>query len=218
MDPLILAAHIMPGPGDKILDIGCGCGIMPLILGLRHRDVRIVGIEIQEELAGFARRNMEENKLKERVRVLHRDLSLLDLEEIQGPSDWIISNPPFKKKDTGRLNPDPQKALARHEIKLDLDSLFSNGKRLLKPRGIITIIFPAQRVADIFSAMAGHGFQPDWLRFIHIRRTEPAKLVLASGIKNGNGPCIVRPPFIINHESGSPTQEYSLIFSGKDEV
>lgn len=218
MDPFLLCFHIRPRPGDRILDIGCGCAIMPLLLGFRYRDAHILGVEIQEELAGFARSNVEDNGLENRIRILHRDIRSVDLTELDGPLDIIVSNPPYKKKDTGRLNPDPGRALARHEITLSLPVLYSTARRLLKPGGRITIVFPAQRLPEIFTAMSDSGFAPEWLRFIHIRKNEPARLVLASAIKKKRGTFFVRPPLVVTRESGEPTQEYLRMFAARDVV
>ncbi len=212
MDPVILAAHIDPVPGCKIIDIGCGCGIIPLILGFRYTDVRIVGIEIQSRLAEIALKNIDENQMSDRIRILNQDIRTTQISDTQGPADIIISNPPYQKNRSGRLNPDIEKAVARHEIHLNLDQLFSSAKRLLKPRGQVLLIFPAQRLQDLVLAMKPHQFQLEWIRFIHPHPQRPAKLMLISGLKNGKGPCRVRPPLLLYEGNNNPTNEYTALF------
>ncbi len=227
MDPVILAAQVMPSPGSKIIDIGCGCGIIPLILGFRHRDLHIIGIEIQSQLAELAIKNIAENQMSNRIQILNKDICATTSFDIQrfdtqsldtqshenkGFADIIVSNPPYKKKDTGRLNPNVQKAIARHEIKLELSQFFSSARGLLKPRGQILLIFPADRLQDLALGLSSHGFQLEWVRFIHTKKNKPAKLILVSGIKEAHGACIVRPPLYIYDSQNNPTNEYAAMF------
>lgn len=212
MDPVILAAHLDPFHGCKILDLGCGCGIIPLILAFRCREIQIIGIEIQSQLAELAVKNAEENQMSGRIRILNQDIRTTDVSDIQGPADIIVSNPPYIKKKAGRINPDRQKAVARHEILLDLDQVFSSAFRLLTPRGQLVLIFPAQREADLVQAMKPLDFQLEWVRFIHTQTNGPAKRIVISVRKNFKGPCLVRPPLYIYDGDRSPTNEYATMF------
>jgi tRNA1Val (adenine37-N6)-methyltransferase len=217
MDPVILAAQAMPFPRCKIIDIGCGCGIIPLILGFRHRNVHIIGIEIQSQLAELATKNIDENQMSDRIQILKKDVrstTSFDIQfyDNQGLADIIVSNPPYKKKDTGRLNPNIQRAIARHEIKLELSQFFSSARRFLKPRGQILFIFPADRLQDIVPGLMSHSFQLDWIQFVHTKKNKPAKLILVSGIKEGRGSCIVRPPLYTYDNQNNPTNEYAAMF------
>lgn len=222
MDPVILAAQVMPSPGCKIIDIGCGCGIIPLIIGFRNKNVHILGIEIQSQLADLATKNIAKNQMSDRIQILNKDIrttTSLDIQSFNtqsfnttGVADIIVSNPPYKKKDTGRLNPNIQKAIARHEITLELSQFFSSAHRLLKPRGQILFIFPADRLQEIVPGLSFHEFQLEWIRFIHTKKNKPAKLILVSGIKEGHGACIVRPPLYIYDNQNNPTNEYEAMF------
>ncbi|MBU0969031.1 MAG: methyltransferase [Proteobacteria bacterium] len=212
MDPVVLAAHVTPFAGCKIIDIGCGSGIMPLILGSRFADVQIIGIEIQPQLAGFAMQNTDENHLSGRIRILNKDIRITTAFDTLGPADIVISNPPYIKKNAGRLNPNLQKAIARHELELELADFFSSAHRLLKPGGQILFIFPAERLTDIFLAMQPLDFQLNWLRFIHTRQKNNAELVIVSGLKQGHGPCVIRPPLVVYDNENNPTNEYAAMF------
>ena len=212
MDPVILASHVSPFTGCKIIDIGCGCGIIPLILGFRYRDIQIFGVELQAQLAEFAIKNMEKNKMSDRIRILNKDIRDITSSHTQGHADIIISNPPYKKKGSGRLNPDAQKAMARHEIHLDLAQFFSSADMLLKPRGKIFLIFPADRLSDLFLAMHSRNFQLEWIRFVHTKKNNTAKLILLSGIKNYQGSCTIHPPLYIYDSNNNATIEYAAMF------
>ncbi len=216
MDPVILAAQVTPSPGCKIIDIGCGCGIIPLILGFRFKEIHIIGVEIQSELAQLATKNIVANQLSDRIHILNKDIRTTTLSDIKEGTkegaDIIVANPPYKKKGSGRLNPDIQKAIARHEVTLELSDFFESAHRLLKPRGQLLFIFPADRLQDILSGLQSHAFQLNWIRFIHTKKNKPAKLVLISSLKEGFGACIVRPPLYIFDEANNPTNEYTAMF------
>jgi len=93
MDPFILAAQVRPEKGYKIIDIGCGCGIIPLILGNKFKDIHIMGIEIQTQLAEFAKKNTLENLLSDRIHILNKDIKNTTSFDIQGLADIIVSSP-----------------------------------------------------------------------------------------------------------------------------
>jgi tRNA1Val (adenine37-N6)-methyltransferase len=213
MDPFILAGHIQPRGVEKVVDIGCGCAIIPLILAYRSPDLNIIGVEIQKELSGFARQNIITSKLESTIRILHEDINNIKLSDINGPADIIVSNPPYKKKDSGRLNPDSQKAIARHEITLDIDMLFYCSSRLLQTRGRLYIIFPAERLSDLILTMAQYNFSPAFIRFVHIKEKSRAKRVLLCAVKNRDKPCIILPPFYVYASANKFTNEYISIYS-----
>ena len=212
MDPIILAAHIQPNRGEKIIDVGCGCGIMPLILASRYPGVKILGVEIQAELSWFAQKNVITNHLENTIRIVHDDIKNIQLSGTNDRADTIISNPPYKKKNSGRLNPIWQKAVARHEITLDIARLFHCANRLLKEQGKVYIIFPAERISDMVLAMARHHFSPDFFRFVHIKRNEAARRVIVCAAKNSRRPCIIRPPLYLYTSENKFTDAYVSLF------
>ncbi|RLB87390.1 MAG: SAM-dependent methyltransferase [Deltaproteobacteria bacterium] len=212
MDPFILAAHIQPKGFQKIIDIGCGCGIITLILAARHPGIKIKGVEIQNELARFARENVMNNGLKNAIHIMHENIKNIDVSDINGKADIIVSNPPYKKKDTGRLNPNSQKAIARHEIFLDIDLLFLCSKKLLNSKGRLYIIFPAQRLSDLVLTMERYKFIPDFIRFVHIKKNTAARRVILCATKNHGKPCTIDPPFYVYGSDNKFTDEYTSLF------
>ena len=212
LDPLVLAAHIRPAPKDRILDIGCGCGILCLILAGRYPDVEITGIEIQETLAGLARKNTLYNHMQDRVRILHQDVRILTVQSIPAPVDWVISNPPYQKTAAGRLNPDPEKALARHEITLDIDTLVNRAHTFLRPGGRLCLIFPASRTRDLTEALDREGFHTDWVRPVHFDFRKPARRILVCAVKSGGGSHDTLSPLYLYHPDGTPTTAHLALF------
>ena len=213
MDPFFLCRHVEPKEDQRILDIGCGSGIMPILLARKNPAVHITGIEIQPELARIARCNVEANHMESRITILDKDAKKLTRPDLSGPVDLIVSNPPFKKKNSGRLNPSGQKAVARHEIELTLEDLLRQSNALLSRGGTVFLIFPAERIPEILVLMEKYRIQPAMIRFVHPRRPDPAKLVIVSGMKSGAGlPDIVSPLFIYN-DRNEWTDEVKQMFS-----
>ena len=212
IDPFILAAHVEGIENQKVIDIGCGCGIIPLILSLKSSALKITGIEIQKELYVCAKKNIITNKLEESINIIHEDIKNINTSDINGKADVIVSNPPYKKKGSGRLNPDSQKAIARHEITLDIDMLFRYSSGLLKEKGKLYVIFPAQRLSDLFLTMEHHTFSPEFIRFVHTKKNSPSKRVILCAGKNSNKPCEIHPPFYIYEDENRFSKEYLSLF------
>lgn len=212
LDPLILAAHVHPLPEDRILDIGCGCGVLGLILAGRHPDVRVFGIEIQAVLAAVARKNVAQNHMDDRVRILHQDVRILTGETMPAPVDWVVSNPPYKKRAAGRLNPDPGKAMARHELTLDIETLVKQARLVLRPGGRLCLIFPASRATDLTAALDREGFHTDWVRPVCFGAKGPAQRLLVCAVKSGSGPVTRLSGLFLYQPDGTPTPDHLALF------
>ena len=205
IDAILLANTIMPKSGNLILDLGTGCGIIPLVLAHRHPNVLIQGIEVQKELYQLALMNIEANGLQERVKVILKDAKSLTVGDLNSPVDWIVSNPPYRKMRSGRINPTDQKALARHEISFDLNALVQAAKRWLKTKGRLAFIFPAERITDALTLMRQTAIEPKWMQGIHSYEDEPARLVIIHGMKAGRPGLTVAKPMIIYRHDGEYT-------------
>ena len=213
LDPLILAAHILPAPGSHLLDVGCGCGIISLILAARHPDLRVTGVEIQKTLAGLAQKNSVHNRLAGRVRILHQDARTLSGADVDAPVDIVVSNPPYRKKAAGRVNPDTSRALARHEITLDIAILARLARRLSAPRGRLFLIFPADRTQDLCTALAAAGFQAVQTRSVHFMPRELPRRVLVCAAASGKD-CAACPPLYLYGRDGAPTPDHAALLHG----
>ncbi|MCF8092420.1 MAG: methyltransferase [Desulfotignum sp.] len=212
LDPLILASHIHPGFENKIMEIGCGCGIISLILGTRHPDLRITGVEIQKTLAHLAKKNTEYNHLSGRIKILHQDIRTVAGSDIKAPVDIIVSNPPYRKRAAGRQNPDMGRALARHEITLDIFTLVRRADLFLTPRGRLCLIFPAARTDELTTALNTFGFQTGWIRFVHFLPMDEPGRILVSACRTGDKQITCRPPLYLYHRDGTPTEEHAALF------
>jgi tRNA1Val (adenine37-N6)-methyltransferase len=194
MDPLFLANFVRLKRKETLLDVGTGCGIIPIYLTVRGHRNRIVGIEIQDELHALAVRNRELNEctnvefLKGDIRTCHRDL---------GPFHVIVSNPPYVKEQTGRKNPGPSRLIARSEQALDLPALISIASSTLFTHGRLYVIYPAKRLAELVYEARTRHLEPKRLRCVHSRAGAPAVLVLLECVKDGGAYMSVEAPLYI---------------------
>jgi tRNA1(Val) A37 N6-methylase TrmN6 len=194
IDALLLSEFTTPDPDDILLDIGTGCGIIPLLI-LTQRKIRYaIGLEIQEELADQAGRNIHLNGFSYKMTVVRGDIR-------QSPFrsksvDVVTCNPPYRKIDDGRINPDPQRAAARHEILATINDILKSARDVLKSKGRLNLIYPAERLADILIRMRGFGLEPKRVRFVYPGMESEAKLVLIEASSGGRPGLKVLPPLM----------------------
>jgi tRNA1Val (adenine37-N6)-methyltransferase len=207
IDAIILAHHIPLKDGDIAVDLGTGCGVIPLILAHLNPSVRLYGIEIQKDLTDLAVRNVQLNKMKNRVTIVQADMKDFASHLRPGMADIVFSNPPYRKVLSGRLNPDPERAVAKHEIKASLSDVVSVAEKLLRPLGRLVVIYPAERTADLITQMRTSGLEPKRLRIVYTKEDSDAELVLAEGLKQGKPGVKVLAPLIVHQSDGSYTDE-----------
>jgi tRNA1Val (adenine37-N6)-methyltransferase len=212
IDAVLLAHHVSPRAGERLLDLGTGCGIIPLILAYRNPEITAIGIEIQNELADLAISNVNANQMRNRITVLHLDMRDLKPAMIDGPADVVVCNPPYRSQNSGRLNPDAQRAIARHELKVSLIDVLETARRVLRTDGRFLTIYPAQRVAELLFQMHLAGIEPKFMRAIHSRLEEKARLILIGGKKGAQTGMTIDPPLIIYAEEGGYSKEVQRMF------
>ncbi len=172
IDPIILVSDLNIEQNEKILDIGTGCGIMPLLIAAKFPKVQITAVELQKELAAVADNNIKENGLEDKIRLINGDIRQLKSLDMADKFDRIISNPPYKKRGSGRINSNSQKAIARHEIALTLDELILSASTLLKIDGILNLIYPAERLHELIETMQNSSIEPLEIKSIQTSETK----------------------------------------------
>ena len=212
IDAVILAHHVRPKPGERVVDLGTGCGIVPLIVAYRHPAVHMFGIEVQKELADIANDNVRDNGMQETVRIVHRDMQTLQQAMFQGPVDIVVSNPPFRKAHSGRVNPNRQRAVARHEISVTLPDVVKTAGDILKTAGLFVLVYTSERLPELVQHMKSCRLEPKNVRFIHSRRNSESKLMMMEGIKQGRPGLKVGPPIVIYNEDATYTEEVDAMF------
>ncbi len=217
IDALLLAHFARPRQGERVIDLGTGCGIIPAVLAFGRQLEKIVGVEIQPALADLARRNMTVNRISSRVKIWEKDLKSLTGKTWRESFDVVISNPPYRELGSGRINPREEKALARHEIRATLDDLLRAAHHLLKEKGRLAVIYPAFRAADLIQEMGRFRLEPKRLQFVHSRTTGEARLVMVEAVKGGGRQVRVLPPLIL-YDGRDYTPAAQRLFSPPDSL
>lgn len=213
VDAAILAHHVRLRATDVGVDLGTGCGVIPLILSLQTPSAHIYGIEIQKDLAELASRNVLLNQMEENITIIHGDMKDFKSYLTPGTVDVVFSNPPYREVLSGRINPESERAVARHEIKACLSDVLSAAEGLLKPSGRLVMIYPADRAIDLVLHMRAYKLEPKRLRFIHPNELSEAILIVAEGTKYGNPGLKVDSPIMIYKPDGGYTDEVKQITS-----
>lgn len=198
VDAVILSDFFSPTKKGKILDIGCGNGIIPILLYSKEKGEDITGVEIQEENCELALKNIKLNNLEEYIKIENGDVK----EYPKGNSfDYIISNPPYMEVDGKKQNILSCKSIARHELTLNLYDLIRNAKRLLKPVGSITLVHRSYRFTDISRILEDCGFSLKRVRFVYYSKDRNSNLVLVEAFKGKKCKLEIEPPLFLE-ESG----------------
>jgi len=194
IDAVLLAQFVTVKPRDVVVDLGSGCGIISLLLLLEKPVARVVAMEIQGDLADQTVRNAALNGVADRMGVLLADLRQVPFRK--PVADVVVCNPPFRRPGSGRVNPDRQRAIARHEIMASLNDILSAANAVLKPRGRVALIYPAGRLVELLVRMRAFDFEPKRLQVVYPSMEEESKLVLVEGARGGKGGVKVLPPLI----------------------
>ena len=212
LDSIMLANFATIRLKDKrIVDLGCGNGVIPLIMSLRC-DKKIMGVEIQSKLADMAKRSIEYNGLTDTIEIINCNMKDYVSDETFESFDLITCNPPyFKVNDKNYFNDNIEKVIARHEVEITLSELMVIVKNLLKNNGNFAIVHRTDRLLEILSEFRKNNIEPKRVRFVHEKSNKESTLVLIEGQKNGKVGLKVENPFILYNEDGSETEEYKKL-------
>lgn len=195
----------------KIVDLGCGNGVIPLIMSLRCNK-KIIGVELQSKVADMAKRSVDYNGLNDVIEIINTNMKDYVSDETFESFDLITCNPPyFKVNDKNFFNDNIEKIIARHEVEITLSELMVIVKKLLKNNGNFAIVHRTDRLMEILSEFRKNNIEPKRVRFVHEKRNKESTLVLIEGQKNGKVGLKVENPFILYNEDGSETEEYKKL-------
>ena len=196
IDALLLSDFVTIKPKNVVVDLGTGCGIIPLVLLLTKPVGYALGLEIQADLANQAARNVILNGFDGKMGVILGDIKHPPV--ASSSADVVICNPPYRPKNSGRINPDPQRAVARHEIHVSINDILKTAQRILRAKGRLAMIYPAARLADLLVRLRGFSLEPKRVRIVHPGLQSEAKLALIEATLGGRGGLKILPPLIDN--------------------
>ena len=198
-----------------VVDIGTGTGIVGLLLCKKTELKKVYGIEIQKDVAEMAKRSIKLNNLEEKFEIINCNINNI-FEFLQLNSvDCIVTNPPYKKVNTGIKNLDEKQMISRHEVKCTLEDIIEKSSKLLKDRGEFYMVHRAERIADIMCELRKYRLEPKSLRFVHPKQGEKPNLVLVKAVKFANPFLKIDKPLVIYSENGEYSEEINKIY-GKE--
>lgn len=213
IDAVLLSDFSKVRKNEKVLDIGTGTGIIPILLTAKTEGLHFTGLEIQEESADMANRSVIMNSLSEKVEIVNGDikdgLKLFERESF----NVITSNPPYMIESAGEGNEDEPKSIARHEIKCTLDDVIREGSKLLKVGGRFYMVHRPFRLVEIFETFRKYHLEPKRMRMVHPYINKEPNMVLIEALKGGKPRLTVDKPLIVYNEAGKYTDEIYEIYN-----
>jgi tRNA1Val (adenine37-N6)-methyltransferase len=193
LDSLILAQNIFPKKKCRILELGCGCGIISIMIARKFPDAHIIGIDILKTAVDIARQNVRINGVSDRVTILERDLRTLKGDSFER-FQYIVCNPPFRKEKSGRPNVTYEKLIAREEIACTLNEILAISRKLLVDRGELSLIYPVGRIAELMVQMCSFKITPTDLIPVYTKQNHPAKWSVVKGRLNSRNELRIHAP------------------------
>ena len=200
--------------GSRIIDLGTGNGILGLLLCAKTELKEIIGVEIQKDIAEMAQRSIKLNQLEEKFKIIHANIKDISSILKEKNFDVVVTNPPYKKKNTGILNEEEKKIIARHETVANLEDFIQVAKQVLKDKGEMYLIYRTERLVDLVSSLRQNHMEPKKMRLIYSSETKEPNLVLIKAVKNANPFLKIEKPLYI-YKNGKYSEEILKIY-GKE--
>lgn len=207
MDAVLLSGFVRVREAERVLDMGTGTGIIPILLAGKTEGRHFTGLEIQKESADMAMRSVQYNHLEERISIIEGDIREADTLFGAASFDVITCNPPYMTGQHGLVNPEQPKAIARHEICCTLEDVIGQAARLLRPGGRFYLVHRPFRLAEIMSSMVSHKLEPKRMRLVYPFADKEPNMVLLEGLRGGRSRITVEKPLIVYKSPGVYTDE-----------
>ena len=211
-DTFLLSSLPRLKPGLRVCDLGCGTGLLGLLLLQRQRDLTVTGVEIQPESANLLERAAGENDLADRLTACRGDLRDIRALLPAGGFDLVVCNPPYYPADAGSLSPSPALRAARAETACTLEDVCRAAAWLLRWGGACCLVHKPERLTDLLHALRSAALEPKRLRTVERRAGEAPSLVLLEARRGGNPSLTWEPPLILETAEGRPAPELDRIY------
>lgn len=212
MDAVLLSGFAKAKQGDRVLDLGTGTGIIPILMEAKTSAKNLVGLEIQPDSADMARRSVRLNGLEKKIEIITGDIK--EAESLFGAAsfDVVTSNPPYMTEHHGITNLEAPKAIARHELLCSLEDVISQSSRLLKPGGNFFMVHRPFRLVDIFVLLREYKLEPKRMKLVYPFADKEPNMVLIEANRGGRARMRVEKPLIVYKEPGVYTEEIYDIY------
>jgi len=212
MDAVLLSGYAKVNPGETVLDLGTGTGIIPILLEAKTQGKHFTGLEIQEESADMARRSVVLNKLVDKVDIVVGDIKEASARFGPASFDVVTSNPPYMNHNHGIVNPGEAKAIARHEILCTLEDVIREASKVLKPNGRFYLVHRPFRLVEIINTLTAYKLEPKRMKMVYPYVDKEPNMVLIECIKGGKSMIKVEAPLIVYKQPNVYTDEIYDIY------
>ena len=202
MDAVLLSGFAKAGKGDRVLDMGTGTGIIPILMEAKTEAAHLTGLEIQKESADMARRSVELNRLQEKIAIVQGDIKEAGTLVGAASFDVVTCNPPYMIGQHGMKNPDTPKAIARHEILCTLEDVVSQAAKVLKPGGNFYMVHRPFRLAEIMVTLKKYRLEPKRMQLVYPFVDKEPNMVLIEANRGGRPRMTVEKPLVVYQEPG----------------
>ena len=215
MDAVLLCGFADIKENARVMDLGTGTGVIPILLAARTQAASFVGLEVQEESADMAARSVRLNDLEDKIRIQTGNLK--DASKVFGASsfDVVLSNPPYMNDRHGLKNPRPELAIARHEVLCNLGDVVREAAALLVPGGKFFMVHRPFRLPEIMEVMRKYKLEPKRMRLVYPKITKEPNMVLIEGVRGCRARMKVEKPLIIYDEDGNYNEEIYWIYDAE---
>ena len=212
MDAVLLSGFAHVKRGEKVLDMGTGTGIIPLLLSAKTQGEHFTALEIQKEIAEMAARSVAMNHLEDKIEIVNGDIK--EASRIFGAAsfDVVTTNPPYMNDAHGLKNPTEVKAISRHEVLCTLEDVVREGAKVLKSGGRMYMVHRPHRLIEIITAMKQYKMEPKRMCMVHPFKDKEANMVLIEAVKGGGSWLKMEAPIIVYKEPGVYTDEIYSIY------
>ncbi|MFO7815685.1 MAG: methyltransferase [Halanaerobiales bacterium] len=185
-DSVLLANYVKVRDNDKIIDLGSGSGVIPLLLAYKNNPVQVYGLELQQALVKMAKRSVKLNNLEDKVKIMEGNIkNAMNIFE-DNEFDIVVTNPPYRQLNTGKITENKYKAIARHEIEVAIEEIIKRSSRLLKAGGSFYLVHLTKRLPQIICCLKNNNIEPKEMRLIQARTNKNPDRFLLRGIMDGN--------------------------------
>ena len=212
MDAVLLSGFARVKAGERVLDLGTGTGIIPILLRGKTPGRNFTGLEIQEESADMARRSVAYNHLEDSISIVTGDIREAAALFRAASFDVVTSNPPYMTDRHGLVNPDLPKAIARHELLCSLEDVVRGAAGVLRPGGRFYLVHRPFRLAEIMTVLVRYRLEPKRMRLVYPFVEKEPNMVLLEAVQGGNSRITVEKPLIVYREPGVYTEEIYEIY------